>query len=389
VGGGLGGGSGWGGILGAGDAEDGLPIRQPTASPNSSPPHTTAGANCGPAQRVQGQRSDFRRIARNLERVPGFQNDEYSSESEEEERAPGDVNGISYLYGDETWGKGSLEYDPPRRGFTECGGPTFEAHHRMPTFLMFFCLFWPDSLLRKICTETNRYATTVDGDGIAPGRRRWRRLSVAGLKAFFAISMLMGLKRQPNMKTYWEREGGFFHCPLISRIFSHDRFQQITRCLHITNPNSYDATRDEPGYDKMGQVRWLVDDIRRACMKEWSLGKYVTVDEMMIRYKGSYCPAHQYMPNKPEKWEVKVWCLADSKSKFVYNFEIYCGKNPNGPKGQAPTHVGEGNLARNVVLGLMEYLEGKGHVVVTDNYFSSISLFTELANRDIYATGTM
>jgi hypothetical protein len=84
-----------------------------------------------------------------------------------------------------------------------------------------------------------------------------------------------------------------------------------------------------------------------------------------------------------------VWCLADSKSKFVYNFEIYCGKNPNGPEGQAPTRVGEGNMARNVVLGLMEGLEGKGHVLVTDNYFSSIGLFTELANRDIYATGTM
>jgi hypothetical protein len=293
------------------------------------------------------------------------------------------------LYSDVTWEKGSFEYDPPRRAFTGCGGPTFEAHHRMPTFLMLFRLFWPDTLLRKICTETNQYATTVDGEGNVPGGRRWRRLFVAGLKAFFAISMLIGLKRQPNKKTYWEREGGFFHCPIISCIFSRHCFQQITKCLHITNPNSYVATRGEPGYDKMGQVRWLVDDIRRACMREWNLGKYVTMDEMMIRYKGSYCPAHQYMPNKPEKWGVKVWCLVDSTSKFEYNLDIYCGKNANGPEGQAPARVGEGNMARNVVLGLMEGLEGQGHVVVTDNYFSSIGLFTTLANRDIYATGTV
>jgi hypothetical protein len=199
------------------------------------------------------------------------------------------------------------------------------------------------------------------------------------LKAFFAISVLMGLKRQPNKKTYWEREGGFFHCPAISRIFSHDRFQQITKCLHITNPNSYVATRGEPGYDKMGQVRWLVDDIRRACMREWNLGKYVIIDEMMIKYKGSYCPTRQYMPNKPEKWDMKVWCLVDSKSKFVYNFEIYCGKNADGPEKQAPTHVGEGNMARNVVLSLMEGLKRNGHMLVTNNYFSNIGLFTELA----------
>jgi hypothetical protein len=122
----------------------------------------------------------------------------------------------------------------------------------MPTFLMLFRLFWLDTPLRKICIQTNRYATTMDGDGNVLGGRRWRHLSIAGLKAFFAISMFMGLKKQPNTKTYWEREGGFFHCPMISRIFSCNCFQQITRCLHITNPNSYVGTRGEPGYDKMG-----------------------------------------------------------------------------------------------------------------------------------------
>jgi hypothetical protein len=36
-------------------------------------------------------------------------------------------------------------------------------------------------------------------------------------------------------------------------------------------------------------------------MREWSLGKFITIDEMMVRYKGSYCPIRQYMPKKPEK----------------------------------------------------------------------------------------
>jgi hypothetical protein len=46
-------------------------------------------------------------------------------------------------------------------------------------------------------------------------------------------------------------------------------------------------------------------------------------------------------------------------------------------------------MAQSVVLKLMVGLEGKGHVVVTDNYFSSIRLFIELANMGIYATDTM
>jgi hypothetical protein len=163
-------------------------------------------------------------------------------------------------------------------------------------------MFWPDTLLRRIVAKTNRYATTVGPDGSTLEGPTWRRFTVAGLKAFFAISIFMGLKKQPNVKTYWQRKGSFFHCPVISQIFIRDQHQQITKCLHVTNPATYVTNREELGYDKMGQVRWLVDKIREVCMREWKLGKYITVDEMMIRYKGSYCPAQQYMPKKPQKW---------------------------------------------------------------------------------------
>ena len=38
--------------------------------------------------------------------------------------------------------------------------------------------------------------------------------------------------------------------------------------------------------------------------------KQLTMDEMMIRYKGIYSPICQYMLPKPQKWDLKVWCLA-------------------------------------------------------------------------------
>jgi hypothetical protein len=96
-------------------------------------------------------------------------NDDDSSMYDDEGWDPGDLNGIPHLYRDETWGKDSFEYDPPRRQFTRSGGPTFEAHHQMPTFLMLFRLFWLDTFLCKICTKTNRYATMPDAEGNTPG----------------------------------------------------------------------------------------------------------------------------------------------------------------------------------------------------------------------------
>jgi hypothetical protein len=73
----------------------------------------------------------------------------------------------------------------------------------IPTILQLFDLFWPRTLLCKIVTETNRYATQpLDTQRNTMGGRIRVNLTIVGLKAFLAIHMYMGMKRQPNMKSY-------------------------------------------------------------------------------------------------------------------------------------------------------------------------------------------
>lgn len=84
-----------------------------------------------------------------------------------------------------------------------------------------------------------------------------------------------------------------------------------------------------------------------------------------------------------------MWWLVDSSSNYVFNFEIYCGANHFGVEEEAPVVHGEANVAHNVVMQLINRQEGKGHVVVMDNYFSSVGLFTEMATLKIYSNGTM
>ena len=76
-----------------------------------------------------------------------------------------------------------------------------------------------------------------------------------------------------------------------------------------------------------------------------------------------------------------VWCLADSISKNLYNFDIYCGKNRDATRNSdgdvEPKRIprGESKLGHDVVMKLMEGNHGKGHCVVMDNYVTSIVLF--------------
>jgi hypothetical protein len=140
----------------------------------------------------------------------------------------------------------------------------------------------------------------------------------------------------------------------------------------------------------MHQCKWLLNRIREACKAVWNVAKMCSVDEMMVRYKGKYCPSRQYMPKKPIKWGLKLWCLACAVSKFIYNFDVYCRKSnatgvvpePSGPRA-------ESNLAEGVVLKMVDGMENKGHVVVMDNYFTGVCLLKKLLDRGIYATGTV
>jgi hypothetical protein len=114
--------------------------------------------------------------------------------------------------------------------------------------------------------------------------------TVAEFKAYLVIWLYMDMKRQPNMKSYWMKEGSLFHCPTISKIMFWDSFMILIRCLHITKPATYIQKKGFPRYDKLGQTRWLVDKIRENCKRVWKLEKMCTIDEMMICYKGFYCP---------------------------------------------------------------------------------------------------
>jgi len=86
------------------------------------------------------------------------------------------------------------------------------------------------------------------------------------------------------------------------------------------------------------------------------------------------------MPAKPVKYGIKVWCMASSKSRYVSNLEVYTGR-----KGLTT----EKDLGRKVVKALVSDLNGLGHVVVTDRFFTSPCLFDDLLSLGFLATGTV
>ena len=89
----------------------------------------------------------------------------------------------------------------------------------------------------------------------------------------------------------------------------------------------------------------------------------------------------QKVKNKPVDRGFKVFCICDSRSTYLCNFEIYSGK----------THFRneEESLPRHIVKKLCAPYKGKGHLIYMDRYFTIIPLFLDLKDMKIGATGTV
>ena len=57
----------------------------------------------------------------------------------------------------------------------------------------------------------------------------------------------------------------------------------------------------------------------------------VSVDERMVKSKGR-SGIRQYIKNKPVKFGIKIWVLAESKTGYTVDFDIYTGAKGKGKR---------------------------------------------------------
>ena len=232
-----------------------------------------------------------------------------------------------------------------------------------------------------ICTETNRYAEqeSVEHPGSLNGWGSWVPVTVQELKAWFGICILMGLKKQPTIRSYWSRRR-FYGCPVVKHVMRRPRFEQILSCIHLVDNDSLVHDKASIGYDKIGKCRWLLEAFVCKAKAAYNCEHHLACDEIMVPYRGRRCEIKQYMKNKPVKYGIKVWCCASSKSRYVHNLVVYEGRK---------NQKSEKDLGTTVILKLVEDLTHLSHVVVTDRFFSSPRLAHALLSLGTWFTSTV
>ena len=195
------------------------------------------------------------------------------------------------------------------------------------------------------------------------------------IKRFIALLIHFGVVHvRGNVQRNWSTKT-LYHGLWARAILPRNRFFAILAFLHVVDP----AT-ETPG-NKLCKVESFVKHFKKRCSELYKPREHVAIDERMVKSRHR-SGIRQYIRDKPTKWGIKLWVLADSSNGYTVDFNIYIGR-------AAGREVSANGLGYDVVMRLIAPYYNKGYHLFVDNFYSSLTLFRDLFDNGVLATGTI
>ena len=263
------------------------------------------------------------------------------------------------------------ELNPMNESYVTHGGFT-SISLKQPEPVSVFRTFFTEEILKRITDQTNIYGKRKKQSSNQRKTSKWKDVSKKEIESFLGLVILIGINDLPNIKLYWSKDM-VVHNTFISLIMSRDCFLEIFYNLHLAN-NSSKPKQESKDYSKIYKVKNFTEIMRWNFQKNYNFGRCGTIDESMIKFKGR-SSIKQYLPLKPIKRDYKVWCLCDSITGYLFNYQIYLGK--------------EIPLGEHFVFDLISGHNFQGKHLYFDNFFTSLRFLENLKLQNIKACGSI
>ena len=100
----------------------------------------------------------------------------------------------------------------------------------------------------------------------------------------------------------------------------------ISRYIRFDNRANRDRSiKDAP-------IHYLWELFVQNCMPSYIPSAFMTVDEQLCNYGGRVL-FKCYIPTKPGKYGIKIWCLCEDTTAYFINGQIYTVKSGSMKKG--------------------------------------------------------
>lgn len=182
------------------------------------------------------------------------------------------------------------------------------------------------------------------------------------IKKYVIVVLCMGFVPLPSYKLYWKKNT-LFENLFIKNILSIKRYEFIKKYLHFQEDRGDKVT--------LSKIEDLVAYYNGKFKANCPDGKYYTIDETMVPFRGRL-KIRQYLKNKPVKYGIKIYALADSETAYLKQWYVYSGREDR-------------KNTNNIVLSLLKDMKSKSHIFM-DSYFTSLPLVEKLHDSGFYFT---
>jgi len=194
---------------------------------------------------------------------------------------------------------------------------------------------------------------------------------------FTALAIQMGHIVKDTLHDYWSRLKQI-HTPFYGETMTGDRFLHIPRFLHFADNSRRPGPDGE--YDRLWKIRTVFNTLNEAYPKFYNPSEHFRVDEVVVKFQVRVI-FRQYIPKKRKRFGIKIYKLCD-ESGYMYDIKLYLGKDSrSATDDMTATHATVRHFTCRV--------EGLGHKLFMDNFFSSPRLFDDLLRRKIHSCGTL
>ncbi|XP_047120280.1 piggyBac transposable element-derived protein 4-like [Schistocerca piceifrons] len=205
----------------------------------------------------------------------------------------------------------------------------------------------------------------------------WRDTDRCELLSFLGLLILYGIQKSRGkpIDEFWDSEYG---TPLFCATMSRRQYRDILRSLRFDDRITRLERKERTG-NKAEAVQEIFDLFAVQCQTSFIPSSNITVDEHLCVYRGR-CSFKVYIPSKPGKYGIKIWCAVDCEHGYMTNLQMYTGRSGD---------MRELNQGKRVVLDLVRHLADSGMNITTDNFFTSYDLGQELLKMKLTLVGTL
>lgn len=196
------------------------------------------------------------------------------------------------------------------------------------------------------------------------------------MMAFFGLLFMSGIKKgnHTNFLKLWAMGGSGIE--IFRACMGCNSFLFILSLIRFEDK----STRINRIYvDKLSAIRSMLDSFVNNCKTSYCLSEYLTIDEMLVPFRGRCI---QYISSEPAKYGLKIFALCDTTFFYTGNLEIYYGKQPNRLYNMSSKPF-------DIAMRLLDHVVSSNRNLTCNNWYTSYPLFIELLKKQTTLVGML